>query len=98
MCAAFSRKESLLARRQGQIIPRGNRRWLVRVSMGRQPETGRRRYLNRTVDGSYRAAEHYLSTQIQVGREVAGEQITLNQILDRWLELSAQPKLRPKSY
>jgi hypothetical protein len=38
----------------GQIIARGERRWLVRVYLGRDRETRRRAYLNRTIYGSLR--------------------------------------------
>ena len=87
-------------RRQGQIIPRGDQRWLVRVFLGRDPETHRRTYSNRTLRGSFRAAQHYLNARLaecDQGRELAGEDLTLNQYLDRWLALAARPRLRAKS-
>ncbi len=90
-----------MSRKQGQIVARGNQRWLVRVSLGRDAETGRRKYRSRTICGSFRAAEHHLNNQLEErdqGREPAGEDLTLNQYLDRWLELAAQPKLRAKSF
>jgi len=89
-----------LARRQGQIIPRGDHRWLVRVYLGLNQETRRRRYLNRTVRGSFRSARHYLNakiTECKESRELDGVRLTLDQYLDRWLELAARPKLRTKS-
>ncbi len=90
-----------MTRRQGQIIPRGDHQWLVRVFLGRDPETRRRIYSNRTLSGSFRSAQHYLSGRLaecEQGRELAGEDLTLNQDLDRWLELAARPKLRNKSF
>lgn len=90
-----------MARRQGQIIPRGDHRWLVRIYLGLNPETRRRRYVNRTVRGSFHAARQVLNSQIAAcanGSELVGAQITLNQFLDRWLELAARPKLRAKSF
>jgi integrase len=89
-----------LARRQGQIIPRGDHRWLVRVFFGRDHLTRRRMYLSRTVHGSFRAAQQYLSakiTECEQSRELDGAKMTLNQFLDRWLEIAARPKLRTKS-
>ncbi|WP_109488525.1 hypothetical protein [Occallatibacter savannae] len=53
-----------MARKLGQIIPRGTNRWLVRVSLGRDQATGRRRYLNRTVTGPQRRAQQFLSTEL----------------------------------
>ncbi len=90
-----------MTRRQGQIIPRGDQRWLVRVSFGRDPETRQRKYRSRTICGSFRSAQHYLNARLaecDQGRELAGEDLTLNQYLDRWLELAAWPKLRAKSF
>lgn len=90
-----------MARKQGQIIARGDRRWLVRVYLGRDHQTHRRKYLNRTIRGSFRAAQHYLNTRLEElhdDREVAGAKQSLNEYLDRWLELAARPKLRAKSY
>ena len=51
-----------MARKNGQIIARGEGRWLVRVSLGRDRETGQRKYLNRTIRGGFRAAQHFLNT------------------------------------
>jgi hypothetical protein len=45
-----------MARKAGQLISRGPRTWLVRVSLGRDPETGTRKYHNKTIRGSFRAA------------------------------------------
>lgn len=90
-----------MSRKQGQIVGRGNERWLVRFSLGRDAETGRRKYRSRTICGSFRAAQHHLNNQLEErdqGRELAGEDLTLNQYLDRWLELAARPTLRAKSF
>jgi integrase len=57
-------------------------------------------YLNRAVRGSFRSAQHYLNakiTECEQGRELYGVHLTLDQYLDRWLELAARPKLRTKS-
>ena len=43
-----------MARKAGQLISRGTRTGLVRVSLGRDPETGTRKYNNRTIHGSFR--------------------------------------------
>ena len=87
-----------MARKNGQIIARGEGRWLVRVSRGRDRETGRRMYVNRTISGSFRTAQHYLNTRLEEpckGRGLEG--LTLNEFVDRWLKLAVQPKLRSKS-
>jgi integrase len=58
-------------------------------------------YLNRTVRGPFRSAQQYLNSKItdcEQGRELDRAQMTVNQYLDRWLELAARPKLRAKSF
>jgi integrase len=98
---AFNRKEEPIARKQGQIISRGDQRWQVRVYLGRDPDSGRRQYLNHTIRGSFRAAQHYLNTRLAKrgqGRELTSPAMKLNQYLDRWLEMAARPKLRTRSF
>jgi integrase len=90
-----------LARKTGQIVGRGRHRWLVRVFLGRDCETRRRRYLSRTVHGPVRQAQTYLNKVLRerdLGRRVEGVTVTLGEFLDRWLETAAKPKLREKSY
>jgi integrase len=92
---------AFLSRRLGQIVSRGRQRWLVRVFLGRDRETRQRRYHNRTVHGSARRAQEYLTKMLRerdLGRGLEGSELTLNEFLDRWLEAAAKPKLREKSY
>jgi hypothetical protein len=44
----------------GQIIKRGDRKYLVRVHLGRD-DNGKRRYLNKTISGTKKAAEQWLN-------------------------------------
>jgi integrase len=100
VCQVFGR-EFRLARKTGQIVSRGGRRWLVRVFLGRDRETRRRRYLSRTVHGPVRQAQSYLNKVLRerdLGRRVEGVTVTLDEFLDRWLDTAAKPKLRDKSY
>jgi len=93
-------EEFVLARKTGQIVGRGPRRWLVRVSLGRDRQTRIRRYHNRTIHGPVRNAQHYLNKVLRerdLGREVEGITITLNEYLDRF-ETAAKSRLRDKSY
>lgn len=90
-----------MARRAGQLISRGPHTWLVRVSLGRDPETGTRKYHNKTIRGLFREAQTYLNSKLQerdIGRLPRAAAISLNQYLDQWLATSAKPRLRPKSY
>jgi integrase len=75
--------------------------WLIRVSLGRDPQTGTRKYHNRSVHGSFREAQTYLNAKLQerdIGRLPRTAAIRLDDYLDQWLATSAKPRLRPKSY
>ena len=90
-----------MARKTGQIVGRGRQRWLVRVFIGRDRETHKRRYHSRIVRGPVRHAQTYLNKVLRdrdLGRPVQGAEITLNEYLDRWLETAAKSRLREKSY
>src|SRR4029077_19790771 len=90
-----------MARKVGQIIARGDRRWLIRVYLGRDHETKKRNYHNRTIHGSMREAQAYLTRKLRerdLGRDLEGAKITLNEYLDRWLETAVRPRVRPKTF
>jgi hypothetical protein len=73
-----------MARKVGQIIARGDRRWLIRVYLGRDHETKKRNYHNRTIHGSMREAQAYLTRKLRerdLGRDLEGTRITLNEYL-----------------
>ncbi len=81
-----------MARKVGQIIARGDRRWIIRVYLGRDQETHKRKYHNRTIHGPMREAQAYLTRKLRerdLGRDLEGAKIRLNEYLDRWL--FAQP-------
>jgi len=90
-----------MARKVGQIIARGDRRWLIRVYLGRDHETKKRNYHNRTIRGSMREAQAYLTKKLRerdLGRDLEGAKITLNEYLDRWLETAVKPRVRQKTW
>jgi integrase len=100
-CARLFSGGKSLARTLGQIVSRGRHRWLVRVFLGRDHQTRKRRYHNRTIHGPARRAQEYLTKMLHerdLGRGLEGAEITLNEFLDRWLDTAAKPKLRDKSY
>ena len=47
----------------GQIIPRGEDTWLVRIFMGRDGN-GKRRYLNKTIRGKKKDAQDCISVRL----------------------------------
>ena len=88
-----------MARKVGQIIARGDRRWLIRVYLGRDHETKKRHYLNRTIHGAMREAQAYLTRKLrerELGRDLEGAKITLNEYLDRWIQTAVKPRVRGK--
>ena len=90
-----------MSRKAGQIVARGCRTWLVRVFLGRDRDTGTRKYRNRTVPGSVREAPASLNQMLQerdLTRFSPSSTITLNPYLNQWLEAAAKPRLRPKSF
>ena len=90
-----------MSRKVGQIIARGERRWLVRVYLGRDQETRRRAYHNRTIYGSLRHAQAYLTRRLHerdLSRGVEGLQVTVDEFLDHWLKTAVKPKVRGKTY
>lgn len=89
-----------MARKVGQIIARGDRRWLIRVYLGRDSETKKRNYHNRTIRGSMREDPSISDGKLRerdLGRDLDGAKITLNEYLDRWLETAVKPRVRQKT-
>jgi integrase len=89
-----------MARKVGQIIARGDRRRLIRVYLGRDQETKRRNYHNRTIHGPMREAQAYLTRKLRerdLGRDLEGAKITLNEYLDRWIQTAVRPRVREKT-
>jgi len=89
-----------MARKVGQIIARGDRRWLIRVYLGRNHETKKRNYHNRTIRGPMREAQAYLTRKLRerdLGRDLEGAKITLNEYLDRWIQTAVKPRVRSKT-
>jgi integrase len=90
-----------MARKQGQIIARGQNAWLVRIYQGRDPQTGTRKYLNQTIHGPLREAQRFLNLKLQQRDKTGSPRaaaISLNQFLDQWLTTVARPKLRAKTF
>lgn len=82
---------------RGQIIARSPTIWLLRIYQGREPATGKRRYLNKTVEGERSAAEAELArllTQIPPRPRASS---TLDQYLDWWLYAAVDGRLRASS-
>ena len=84
----------------GQIIRRGERKWLVRIYLGTDPGTGKRRYHNHTVKGTKKDAERYRTSKLSEkdsGKFVAPARLSLNAYLDRWMEDAVKPRVRSRT-
>lgn len=84
----------------GQIIKRGDKRWLVRIFQGRD-ENGKRRYVNKTIRGTKKNAETYLTAKLRdkdLGINIEPAAESLNKYLDKWLDTAAKPRLRTRSF
>lgn len=89
-----------MARKVGPIISRGDRRRLIRIYLGRDHETHKSKYHNRTIHGAMREAQAYLTRKLRerdLGRDLEGAKITLSEYLDRWLETAVKPRVREKT-
>jgi integrase len=72
--------------------------WQLRVFAGRDPVTGRKRWIAKTVHGGKRAARRELANLIaEVDRGLAaGTDATVNDLIERWLEV-ASPNWSPST-
>ena len=85
----------------GQIISRGERTWLVRVFLGRDSQTGKRKYHNKTIRGNRKDAQKYLNgvlRDMDLGTFVEPSAMTLGEYLDQWLESAAKPRLSARVF
>lgn len=89
-----------MARKLGQIVAVREGVWMVRIPLGRTRETQTRNYYNRTIYGSLRKAQKYLSkklNEIGANRQTSPGKTRLNTYLDRWLK-AVKPRVTDKTY
>ena len=90
-----------MARKSGQVIKRGERKYLVRIYLGRDKATGKRKYQNKTVRGTKKEADQVL-TAMQRARDtgslISESKESLSSYLDRWLETAAKPRVRINTF
>jgi integrase len=84
----------------GQIIKRNDKTWVVRIFQGRD-ENGKRRYVNKTIHGTKKNAEKYLTAKLRdkdLGINIEPASESLDKYLDKWLGTSVKPRVRPRTY
>jgi integrase len=82
---------------RGQIIARSSNTWLLRIYQGREAATGKRRYLNKTVEGDRSAAEAELTRLLTQIPPRPRANSSLDQYLDWWLYAAVDGRLRAKT-
>jgi integrase len=97
---ATPQEASGASKRSGQIIPKGDKKWLVRVFDGRDG-TGKRRYVSELVHGGKKDADKALTrllAQKDAGTLGVKPKSTVGEYLDAWLETTVKPSVRDRTY
>lgn len=84
----------------GQIIEKGERRYLVRLYNGRD-QHGKKIYYSKLIHGTRTDAERFLRGLLRdkdLGVFVAPSPLSFNEYLDYWLKNSAKQKLSERTY
>src|SRR5215204_2709357 len=82
-------------RRSGNIKKKREGVYLVSVFLGRDAK-GKRRYVAKQIKGTLKDAQKYLNTALSdrdKGIFVEPSALTVNQYLDKWLEVAARPRV-----
>ena len=95
----------------GQVIRRGDRKWLVRIYLGTDSLTGKRKYFSRMVHGNKKDADRYLSAALRdrdLGVFAQPSKIAMGELFDdllrdyrtnnksaSWAEMTVEKHLRP---
>jgi integrase len=83
----------------GQVIHRGKNKWLVRVFNGRD-ENGKRRYLNKTIQGNKKKANEHLTKtlhDLERGTFIPPTPLSVSEYLDKWLESAVRPRVQRRT-
>jgi len=86
---------------QGHIRQRSRGSWTVIVDLGRDPATGKRRQIWRSVKGSKREAKALLVEllhQKSTGLDAPSGKLTVAEFLQQWLKAYALPNTAPRTY
>ena len=84
----------------GMIRKRGKRSWEVRIELGRDPVTGKRRFRHRSIRGTKRDAERALTESLHQrdhGTDVRPARVTVRDFLHRWLSDHAAGHVAPST-
>lgn len=85
----------------GQIITKGDRKHLVRVFLGRNPKTGKKKYFNKQINGTKKDAQRFLNKtlrEIDLGTFVEPTFLTVDEFLDQWLKSVVKSRVRERTF
>ena len=74
-----------MARKTGQIIRHGSSTWLVRIYVGRDPGTRKRKYVSKSIHSGLRDAQAHLNRMLaerDLGRNIRSSRQSVGQYLD----------------
>ena len=84
----------------GQIVKRGEKTWIVRIFQGRD-DNGKRRYVNKTIHGTKKSAEKYLTAKLRdkdLGINIEPASESLDKYLEKWLESVVRSRVREATF
>jgi integrase len=84
----------------GQIIKRGDKTWVVRIFQGRD-ENGKRRYINKTIHGTKKNADKYLTAKLRdkdLGINIEPASESLDKYLEKWLQTVVRSRVREATF
>ncbi len=85
---------------KGHIRKRGKESWAIKIDIGRDPETGKRRTKWHTVRGGKRDAQRELNrllAALDANEYVEPSRTTVAEFLQQWLD-TVKPSVRPKTF
>ncbi|MGI8706931.1 MAG: tyrosine-type recombinase/integrase [Actinomycetota bacterium] len=85
---------------RGNIRRRSKDTWTLQVYSGKDPATGKKRYVSRTFRGSKKDAEAALANLVraqETGLDLSAARLTVSAFLDRWLEVSKE-RVKPRTH
>jgi hypothetical protein len=86
-------------RTAGQIIKRGEKKYLIRIFLGRDDATGKRTWHNKTFHGTQTDAQKRLTMALrrrEMGEPIEDTERSLSVWLDEWLKVKAKT-VRPRT-
>lgn len=79
----------------GQLIQKGDRKWLIRIFKGRDSD-GKKHYYSRQINGTRKDAQKILNSilrDMDQGIFIEPTLMVVDEYLDKWLETAAKPRL-----